>query len=218
MRALLLVALALNPGCTCTDLPSSGTSASLPEITAPFSDDFSRSLVGVDYFDTSPKPAYTVENGELVARFAHNHPLWLRRPIPRNATVEFDCWSNDDAGDLKVEIWGDGKSFSTDEIHQYTSTSYNFVFGGWHNEISTLARMQEHGEDRQTRREPKVVKGKKYHWKIERSGSHVDWVIDGQVFLSFDDPAPLEGDGHRFFAFTDWEAELHFDNLKITPR
>jgi hypothetical protein len=204
---------AINPGCTCTDVASSG-----PAATAPFADDFDRAAVGADWLDTSDNQAYQIENGELVARNAKNHPLWLKRAIPRDATIELDCWSNDDAGDLKVESWGDGKSYSTDPIGAYTSTSYNFIFGGWHNTISTLARMHEHGEDRQTRNQPRVEKGRRYHWRIERKGGHVDWQIDNQPFLSFDDPAPLDGDGHRFFSINDWEAELHFDRLRITPR
>ena len=181
-------------------------------------ENFERATLGPDWLATDPD-AYRIEDGALVVRRAYNHPLWLKRPLTRDATIEFDCWSNDDAGDLKVELWGDGKSFATgDRTAAYTSTAYNFIFGGWHNTTSTLARMEEHGHDRQTRTEPRVEKGLKYHFTIERRGAHIDWKIDGQPFLAFDDPEPLIGDGHRFFAINDWEAELHFDNLMITPR
>jgi hypothetical protein len=216
MAPLLLFAAAADPGCTCTELPESRPAVA---ITAPFRDDFDRAELGPDWRDTSGADhAYKIENGELVARIGHNHPLWLTRTLPRNAVIELDCWSASDDGDLKVEAWGDGKSFATDLVGQYTSTSYNFIFGGWKNTTSTLARMHEHGGDRQTRAAPRVVKGQKYHWRIARSGGRVDWSIDGQPFLAYDDPAPLDGDGHRFFAFTDWEAELHFDHLVITPQ
>ncbi len=215
MRHAALLLLAINPGCTCKDID---VAAPPPAITTPFSDDFQRYALTSDYFDSSDDHAWHIVDGELVVKNAYNHPLWLKRAIPRDAVIEFDCWSNDDAGDLKVEAWGDGKSFATDRVAQYTSTAYNFIFGGWHNQVSTLARMHEHGEDRQTRREPRVEKGRKYHWRIARKGNHVDWSIDGQPFLSMDDPAPLAGDGHDHFGFQDWEAELHFDNLKITPQ
>ena len=115
-------------------------------------------------------------------------------------------------------MWGDGHSTASGDRHAaYTSTAYNFIFGGWHNQLSTLARLNEHGEDRQLRRQPRVVRGQHYHWRIVRQGRRIDWSIDGQLFLSFEDPQPLEGDGHRFFGVNDWEAELHFDNLKIAP-
>ena len=216
-RAALLLALAVSPGCTCTDVAAPAVSAAA--ISAPWSDNFDRAQIGDEWKNTDDTgSAYKIDNGELVVRAAYNHPLWLARPIPRDAVIEFDCWSNDPAGDLKVEIWGDGHSFSTDRIGQYTSTAYNFIFGGWHNQLSTLARMHEHGDDRQTRREPRVVKGQKYHWWISRKGGHIEWKIDGQPFFVLDDPQPLEGPGHSYFAINDWEAELHFDNLKITPQ
>jgi hypothetical protein len=212
-RLAVAVALSMSPGCTCTDL---GPEPKLQPITSAFRDDFDRAAIGPDWRATD-ESAYSIVNGELVARNAYNHPLWLARPIPRDATIEFDCWSNDDAGDLKVEVWGDGHSFSTDRVGAYTSTAYNFIFGGWHNQISTLARMHEHGEDRQVRRDVRAEKGRRYHFAITRKGAHIEWRIDGAPFLSFDDPQPLEGPQHAYFGINDWEAELHFDHLTITP-
>ena len=99
----------------------------------------------------------------------------------------------------------------------YTATSYVFIFGGWRNEISALARMNEHGADRRTRVDTKVVKGQKYHVRVERRGNQIYWQMNGQPFLDMHDPEPLHGPGHAYFAINDWEAELHFDNVKITP-
>ena len=36
-------------------------------------------------------------------------------------------------------------------------------------------------------------------------------------FLMLDDPSPLEGAGHEYFAFNNWETDTWFDNLTITP-
>ena len=36
-------------------------------------------------------------------------------------------------------------------------------------------------------------------------------------FLSYDDPQPLEGKGHEYFAFDNWDSDLWFDNLSISP-
>ena len=207
----MTVILAINPSCTCEDLPTR------PVITSVFTDDFNRAQLGDDWLATDPA-AYHIEDGALTVHDAHNYPLWLKHGLPRNAKVEFDCWSTSPDGDLKVEIWGDGHSHATgDRSAAYTSTAYNFIFGGWRNTISTLARMHEHGGDRQSRSDLHVVPGQKYHWTITRQGNHIAWQIDGQPFLSMDDPAPLEGENHGFFGFNDWEAELHFDNLRITP-
>jgi len=60
-----------------------------------------------------------------------------------------------------------------------------------------------------------VVPGKHYHWKITRQGNRITWFIDGQSFLSLDDPSPLSGPDHQFFAFSGFEAKVHFDNLRV---
>src|SRR5262249_2879227 len=149
---------------------------------------------------------------ELVIDHGYNHPLWLTKAIPRDASIELDAWSNDDAGDIKLEAWGDGKSFAT--TTSYTATSYVFIFGGWHNQISALCRMNEHGADPHPRTDVKVEKGRHYHFRIARQGGHIDWQVDGKPFLALDDAQPLDGPDHAYFGVNDWEAELHFDNLK----
>jgi hypothetical protein len=198
----MVLAAALAGGCKLEKLPPAG----------PFSDDFNRDSLGAEWNATGGN--WRLVNGELVIDHGYNHPLWLKRPIPDEAVIELDCWSNDDVGDLKVEAWGDGKSYA--ETVSYTATSYVFVFGGWHNQISVIARLDEHGADRRARTDVHVEKGKKYHWRIARKGGHIDWQVDGKPFLTFDDRSPLHGAEHRYFGFNDWEAELHFDNLKIS--
>jgi hypothetical protein len=205
MRPLIVaVAFVAVAGCKIEKLPPAG----------PSSDDFQRAELGDAWLSTGG--TWRIENGELVIDHAYNHPLWLRRPIPEDAVIELDCWSNDDVGDLKVEAWGDGKGFAT--TASYTATSYVFIFGGWKNTFSGIARMNEHGNDRRMRGDLRVEKGKKYHWRISRKGGHIDWQIDGKPVMTYDDRRPLEGRDHSYFGFNDWEAELHFDNLKITPQ
>ncbi|MDB4967504.1 MAG: hypothetical protein JWN44_3193 [Myxococcales bacterium] len=199
--AVLFVAT-LATGCKLEKLPAAG----------PFSDDFNRDTLGAEWSATGGN--WRIADGEVVIDHGYNHPLWLKRPIPDDAVIELDAWSNDDVGDLKVEAWGDGRSYA--QTVSYAATSYLFVFGGWHNQISVIARMDEHGSDRRPRTDLRVVKGKKYHWRIARKGGHIDWQVDGKPFLTFDDPSPLHGAEHRYFGFNDWEAELHFDNLKIS--
>jgi hypothetical protein len=77
--------------------------------------------------------------------------------------------------------------------------------------------MDEHGKDRKARSDLKVEKGRRYHFRIERRGGHIDWQVDGKPFLAFGDPKPLAGPEHAYLAINDWEAEVHFDNLKVIP-
>ncbi len=195
-------------GCTRVSGPS------LPSRKPPvFSDDFNRTELGPAWLATGP--AYKLSSGELVVRGAHNHPLWLRRELPRDAVIEFDAWSMDPAGDIKAEVFGDGKSFATDL--EYASSGYVFIQGGWHNTITALCRQEEHGHDRKERRDFRVQLGRHYHWLIARHGGQVEWFVDGQEVLYLSDPQPLEGAAHGFLGFDDWETEVHFDNLVVRP-
>ena len=81
---------------------------------------------------TRPATGYEIANGALSAKGAHNHPLWLRKKLPRDVRIELDCWSNEERGDIKVELFGDGRSFDPDG-GAYMATGYELIFGGWFN-------------------------------------------------------------------------------------
>lgn len=187
-----------------------------PPITAPWHDDFARDTLGGNWKATGQ--GYAVTDGKLSARGARNHPLWLRRKVPRDVRIELDAWSNEARGDIKIELFGDGASFDPDG-GGYLASGYELVFGGWHNSKSIIARLDEHGDDLVARTDVKVEPGRKYRWRIERTGRTLRWYLDDQSspFLSYDDPAPLEGDGHEYFAINNWESDTGFDNLVITP-
>jgi hypothetical protein len=188
-------------------------------IDAPFSDNFDRAELGPDWLDTGH--GAKIKDGKLNLVGAHNHPVWLRRKLPRNVQIDFDAVSRSPAGDLKVELFGDGESFDPDK-GRYDPTSYMIVMGGWNNSKSIISRLGEHDEAVKVARdrngpEPLVTLGKSYHFTITRRGGTIDWKIDGAPYLSWNDPEPLAGSGHEFFAINDWEADVSFDNLTIRP-
>jgi hypothetical protein len=186
-----------------------------PPITEPWQDDFEAGLGKVFY---ATGDGYHVERGALSAHGAHNHPLWLRKKLPRDVQIDLDAWSNEARGDIKVELFGDGHSFDPDG-GRYTATGYELIFGGWYNTRSIIARLDEHGGDVVQRTEPKVVARQRYHWRIERQRNTVSWFIDDMTtpFLRYEDPRPLEGAGHEYIGFNNWETDTWFDNLVITP-
>jgi len=201
----LLIALAAFPGCKVKDPPP---------VTEAWTDSFDRSRIGQDYYPTGN--GYKIVDGKLSAHGAHNHPMWLRKKLPHDVRVEFDCWSTEPRGDIKVELMGDGHSFDPDG-GAYMASGYEIIFGGWYNQKSIIARMDEHGHDMAARTDIKVVPNQHYRWKIERRGNKVSWWIDGQSFLIYDDPHPLENAGHEYLGFNNWETDTWFDNLVVTP-
>ncbi len=203
----------------------------------PFRDDFSDpSTVANKYFSTgglwrSVQSNESDPNRWLLSPGVKNNPLWLRASLPNDVAVEFDVKSMSPEGDIKVEIFGDGSDHAS---------GYVLIHGGWNNSVSIIARLDEHGpslaslqaqakgqdlvgaglyrEDTRVRVEAnpfKVEIGRQYHWRIERRGNAISWLIDGQPFMRFEDPLPLTGKGHDRFAFSGWEAQLYFDNLSV---
>ncbi|UJR78295.1 family 16 glycoside hydrolase [Sandaracinus amylolyticus] len=207
-RLLFLFALALLPSiASCTPQGDPGIGAE------GLTDDFEREELGELWHNTGA--SWRIVDGQLNIRNARNRPLWLRRTLPRDVRIEFDVRSESPDGDIKVEIFGDGSSRATTE--SYTATSYVVIFGGWSNSMNVLARMDEHGADRVVGARRRVEPGRTYRMRIERRGSRITAWVDDEELVSMDDPRPLEGPGHDHFAFNNWQVELWFDNLRITP-
>lgn len=207
-----------------SELPSADAEGDDPPLSDVFSDDFERRELGPDWRATSPM--WRISDGKLCGANAKNHPVWLKRRLPANAQVEFDAWSTAPDGDLKAEIWGDGRS-AAGGISYDDATSYIAIFGGWRNTFHVLARLDEHAKDRKQvdlvadttdLRRARVSPNKVYRFKLERRDDKtVRWFVDDIEILSYDDPKPLMGEGHEHFGFNDWQVRVCFDNLRASP-
>lgn len=172
----------------------------------PFSDDFERAELGPSW---TRSPGWRIDQGQVFSAGTRNQALWLRAALPDDAVIELDARSESPAGDIKFEIYADGKNHAS---------GYILIFGGWNNTISTIARLDEHGADRQELRQRGLVQmGRTYHMKVVRRDKVIRWYVDGKLLLDYYDSEPLRGPGHDRFGFNDWEAKLYFDNLVIRP-
>jgi hypothetical protein len=207
----MVAAAILGAGCTSEPSEPASKKASLPEGKIILTEKFDGPL-GARFTDTSDG-AYAVVDGKLRVKGAYNHPLWLNTKLPGDARIDFTARSASPAVDIKVEVFGDGKSYA--KRASYTATSYVLVLGAWHNSRSIIARMNEHGKDRTVRKKPTGEVGRTYAFCVFRRGNALTWYLDGERFLEFDDPEPLRGAGHEQFAFNNWESEVTFDDLVI---
>lgn len=193
-----------------------------PALEGALTDDFERATLGANWRITSGR--WRIEEGKVCASGARNHPIWLKRRIPANAVIEFDASSGSPDGDIKAELWGDGRSGAT-SVSYNNATSYLTIWGGWKNHYHVLARIDEHAKDRkelvldansaQAKLKP-VEANRSYHFRIERSdGRTVQWFVDGEPILAYPDAEPLAGPGHEHFGFNNWEVPVCFDNLTI---
>lgn len=168
-----------------------------------------------------------IENGKMCVAGAKNHGVWLNKVLPVNARIEFDASTDSADGDFKAEVWGDGQSAAT-SVSYTNATSYLAIVGGWKNTFHVLARINEHGADRQEikidktsddMKEKPVASGQTYHIKVERAdGKTVRMYVDGVEYLAYTDPTPLVGAGHDHFGFNAyWDHKVCYDNVRVTP-
>jgi hypothetical protein len=175
-------------------------------VTLPFADDFERAELGPHW--TPSGGHWEIRNGQVFTTGANNAPLFLGVDLPADVVVEVSVVSETPTVDAKIELMTDGRA------HQ---SGYIFILGGWDNQISTIARLDEHGKDRVERRPTGVVGKRGYRWRIEKKGGDLRWYLDGKPYLQFKDAAPLDGPGHNRLAFSNWQNQLRYDNLKIWP-
>jgi hypothetical protein len=174
-------------------------------------DDFERTELGARWLNSGGP--YRIADGRLHVAGARNHPLWLREPLPRDLVLELTAESHSPSGDIKFELFGDGES--KPQALSYVASGYVFIFGGWHNRRSMIARRDEHGPQVVARSDVRVEPARRYRFRVERQGELLRWFIDGELFLSYRDPQPLYGPDNRYFAFNNWETPVAFDDLVI---
>jgi len=201
----LLVAVVASAGCREKDDP----------LVTDFSESFDREDLGSDWRDSGGH--YAIVSGELAAKSARHHPLWLRRKLQRDLSLEFDVRTTSLEGDIRIVLFGDGKSANPD-TSGCQSTGYELVFGGGKNKRSELCRGGEKGGGHQrVRTDWPMTPGMTYHFYITRKAGLVAWYIGGHDMMAWDDPHPLAGPGHESFGFDGGESEVFFDNLVIGP-
>jgi len=186
-----------------------GCLPTFPSTSAPavvVTDDFSDASLASRYHLRGG--SWRVVDGQLTTLGDSNLPLWLQAPLSLNTRIEFTSTSAAPAVDMKVEVFGDGIRHES---------GYIVVVGGWNNTLTAIARLDEHEAKRVTRR-TRFEANRPYRWRIERKdGRRLQLFLDDELLVTYDDPAPLFGPRNNRFAFSGWESEVTFDNLRITP-
>jgi hypothetical protein len=99
----------------------------------PFEDAFDRATLGDAWWSNGGH--WRIVDGQLYSPGVGNNPLWLKARLPPDVRVEFDVRSEGPDGDIKWEMYGDGRNHST---------GYVFLFGAWRNRESRICKLDEH--------------------------------------------------------------------------
>lgn len=200
--AIILLALLCFTGCgpKADDSQSATSQAAAQDILTGgrlvFEEDFSGDSLADVWSTTSS--AWELRDGAMTVRDARNEGLWLNFPLPELVRVEIDLASHSDDGDLKFEIFTDGST------HQ---SGYVGIFGGWKNKLNIIARLDEHGGDRIiSQNGVKVERDRRYRFSVVRVDNKLQWFIDGDHFIDYNDEEPLVGPDHNFVGLNNWAA------------
>lgn len=103
------------------------------QVAVPYQDKFDRATLGDAWWSNGG--LWRIVDGQLFSPGVGNNPLWLKARLPPDVRVEFDVRSEGLDGDVKWEMYGDGRNHST---------GYVFLFGAWRNRESRICKLDEH--------------------------------------------------------------------------
>ncbi len=172
--------------------------------------DFSKPL-GADWKDEGGD--WRVEDGVLKSEKARNKDLVLTsKSLPQNAVIEFKMRSFTPYIDAKVRAWG---ALDPNGETMHDAGAYSFILGGWKGRISTIARMDEHDENRVEDRETTFKPETWLACRIERNKGTIRWFVNDKLFLTYEDDSPLSANQFKYFSFANWRSRVEFDDLRI---
>ena len=141
---------------------------------------------------------YRIAGGKLTVSNAHNHPAWLRRRLPHDVVIDVDALSKSPAGDIKLELFGDGESFDPGQGALHVV--------GLRPDLRRLEQLPVRhlpagGARRRTQgRRAATSASSRTGATTSRSpgkAARIDWKIDGQPFLAWTDPGAAGRRGAR---------------------
>ena len=152
----------------------------------------------------------TVENGELRLSGGEPQMLLLKRPVPGDVRIEFECCQTGSyLNDLGCILSGIRREHGWDTA----VSGYQFKYGAFNNSLNVLAR-----RDINVCLKPAVspiVRDEMIRVLVERMGSRLRLVINDQEIIKFIDPAPLSGPDRTLVGLLGWVAETVYTRIRI---
>ena len=160
--------------------------------------------------DEAAPAIWTVESGWLRNDDARNQGLWLEI-LPAEGPVRIEYTARSRKPPAKRPFPGDIKceAFATAPRHE---AGYSFINGGWANRFDTIARLGEHSADERRTPAKSVEQDRAYHYAILRRGGRLDFLRDGELVYTFNDPNPVAG---RWFGFNNWLSAVEYKDLRV---
>ena len=196
-----------------------------------FSDDFEHALdTSVWLSEIAPQPparVYTA-NGKLVLDTKGGVTVWLRKRLKGNLRIEYERTvplegsTNDRLSDLN-QFWMAGDPRNPDlftrngVLEAYDSLLLYYVgMGGNSNKTTRFRKYEGNGERRllqeYTDSSHLLQAGRTYHITTIVKDGTTQYMVDGQTWFSFTDPAPLR---EGYFGFRSTKSRQLIEGIKI---
>jgi len=152
---------------------------------------------------------HEIVDGELRLWGGELHLLLLKRDLPEDIRLEFECRIDgaylNDVGCLLSAI-------RSDNAWETSVSGYAFKYGAYTNTLNVLTRL-----DRRLWAEPAspLVSGKTYRVRVERIGGRLTMWVNNQEICSVVDPDPLSGSSRTTAGILGWIADTRYRNIRI---
>ncbi|MFH1028829.1 MAG: lectin-like protein, partial [Pseudomonadota bacterium] len=156
-----------------------------------------------------PGGDYEVKPGELRLRGGQPQMLLLRRDLPGDVRIEFDCHQEGAyLNDIGCVLGAIPMPTAWDTL----VSGYQFKYGARDNSLNIIARgekiLSEHAAS-------PLVSGKYYHVCVERIGQHLKFIVNDMEVFNLIDPEPLTGSDRTVVGLIGWLSDTRYAHIKV---
>ncbi|MFH0880208.1 MAG: protein kinase [Lentisphaerota bacterium] len=152
---------------------------------------------------------YEIRPGEFHLHGGEPQMLLLRRELPGDVRIEFDCVLDDTyLNDVACILNAIRLPSATDTFF----SGYQFKYGASNNSLDVLVRL---GKNVWTWAESPLERGRHYHVAAERVGSRLTWVVNNVELMNYIDHNPLSGADRTLAGVTGWVTHTIFKRIRV---
>lgn len=153
--------------------------------------------------------SFECKDGELRLYGGEPQILLLKRDLPGDLRIEFDCYLEgtylNDVGCLMGAI-------RSDDPWATSVTGYAFKYGAYTNSFNVLTKLDKR---LWSEADAPLMRGKHYHVRAEKMGRELRMSVNGREIFSVVDPEPLVGAHRGAVGVLGWVADTRYRRVRI---
>jgi serine/threonine protein kinase len=152
---------------------------------------------------------WEILNGELRVRHGEPQLVLLRRDMPGDVCIEFECYQEDSyLNDVGCFL----SAVLTDNEREIWSSGYEFKYGAYDNSLIVLMR-----SDQKLWQAPAtpLARGKVFKVRAERVGARLRFVVNDEEIFNIVDRDPLTGSDRVAVGLLGWRADTRYRWVRV---